>query len=174
MKRFVVIFFLLISVFSFTSLSYASSSYVLPYPSVMPGGLNYKLHIIWEKIMQYWYFGNFGQFDYNLKESDKYLVEAKTLFEYNQYLLGYDALQKSNTYFSSIMPDLLKAKADGENITDKKILLQSASQKHIEVLQKMKSETPSQFVWSPEKAAASTLQIHQVIDTAIMLRQKDL
>ena len=124
--------------------------------------------------MQYWYFGDFGQFTYNLKESDKYLVEAKTLFEYNQYLLGYNALQKSDTYFAQVLPDLLKAKSDGKNILENRTILRSAAAKHIEVLEKMEQDTPNEFTWSPEKSASSSLQIHQLIDTAIHERKSDL
>jgi len=165
----------LLFIFSFSSIpSYASSSYVLPYPSAMPGGISYKLHLVWEKVMQYWYFGDFGQFEYNLKESDKYLVETKTLFEYNQYLLGYNALQKSNEYFANTLPFLEKAKQDGKNVTDKRLLLNQAAAKHIEVLEQMESDTPATFNWNPEKSAASNLSIHQLIEQSVALRQKDL
>src|SRR5579872_1325126 len=165
----------LLFIFSFSSIpSYASSSYVLPYPSAMPGGISYKLHLVWEKVMQYWYFGDFGQFEYNLKESDKYLVESKTLFEYNQYLLGYTALQKSNEYFANTLPFLVKAKQDNKNTSDKQTLLHSAAAKHIEVLDQMENTTPATFTWSPEKSAASNLPIHQLINEAIEIRQKDL
>src|SRR3989344_581593 len=57
--------------------SLAQSSYVLPYPPPMPGSFLYKIRLLSEQIQQYWYFGNFGQFSYNLKQSDKYLVQAK-------------------------------------------------------------------------------------------------
>ena len=67
---------------------FAESQYVLPYPSAMPGSFLYKLNLVQEEILRYWYFGDFGQFKYNLGLSDKYLVEAKTLFEYKQYLLA--------------------------------------------------------------------------------------
>lgn len=171
MKKLLFVFlFFIISL----NTSYASSSYVLPYPSTMPGGISYKVHLVWEKLMQYWYFGDFGSFEYNLKESDKYLVEAKTLFEYNQYLLGFAALQKSNNYFTKTLPFLDKAKKSGKNITDKREELRQAAAKHIEVLQKMDNETPAQFVWSPEKKPSSTLQIRELIEQGIALTQKDL
>ena len=64
-----------------TSFSFAESDYVLPYPSSMPGSKFYQIRLIWDEVKKYWYFGSFGQFEYNLKQSDKYLVEAKTLFE---------------------------------------------------------------------------------------------
>lgn len=171
MKKILIFFtFFLLS----TNIAFANSSYVLPYPSAMPGGINYKLHVVWEKILQYWYFGDFGKFEYNLKESDKYLVEAKTLFEYNQYLLGFTALQKSNDFFAKTLPSLQKAQKDGKDTADSRKILSTAAAKHIEVLQKMLTDTPATFTWAPEKTAASTLNIHVLIQTAIEERQKDL
>src|SRR3989338_9822486 len=101
---------------------YAESSYVLPYPSYMPGSVYYKTHLVLEKLERYWYFGNFSQFVYNLKLSDKYLVEAKTLFEYKQYLFAYDALKKSDVYFDKAFLFLNKAKEEGKNIAQKEKL----------------------------------------------------
>ena len=124
--------------------------------------------------MQFWYFGDFGQFEYNLKESDKYLVEAKTLFEYNQYLLGYNALEKSNRYFQQTLPHLIAAKNHGKDSTINRALLSSAAEKHEEVLSLIKQETPATFTWSPEKAPASTLRIHALLDMSIEIAKKDL
>src|SRR3990167_6873899 len=87
---------------------YAQSSYVLPYPGEMPGNKVYKLNLIKEKLEKYFYFGNFSQFNYNLKYADKYLVEAKTLFEYKQFLLGDSALKKSDSYFKNLKIILYK------------------------------------------------------------------
>src|SRR3989344_5431061 len=103
MKRLYLIFFLF---FLFTKTALADSSYVLPYPSAMPGSNFYKLHVLYEQLSRYWYFGDFGQFKFSLRYADKYLVEAKILFEYKQYLLGYSALDKSNLYFQEIPQDL--------------------------------------------------------------------
>lgn len=161
-----VIFLLLFILFS-SNITFAASSYVLPYPSTMPGGISYKLHLVWEKVSQYWYFGNFGQFEYNLKESDKYLIEAQTLFEYQQYLLGYNALQKSNEYFAKTLPNLESAKKNGKNIVEKRQLLAKAALKHSEVLEKMKANTPATVHWSPEKSASSELQIHGLLDDSL-------
>lgn len=167
-----ILLLVILSFFIFTNTM--NASYVLPYPSSMPGGISYRIHLVWEKLIQYWYFGDFGNYEYNLKESDKYLVESKTLFEYQQYLLGVTALQKSNDYFAKILPSLQKARQHGKNIQEKRIELHEASQKHIEVLHKMEGETPESFNWSPEKLPASNLRIHALIDTSITQREKDL
>ena len=154
----------------FAKNSFAASSYVLPYPSTMPGSIFYKIHLVEEAVLQYWYFGDFGQFTYNLKQSDKYLVESKTLFEYNQYLLGYNALLKSDKYFVKTLPDLEIAKTRGKNISENRTVLSQAALKHIEELSEMENTTPSNFLWQPEKTNSTSLNIRDAINNAIKLR----
>lgn len=166
-----LVFFFL--VFFKTSV-FAQSDYVLPYPSGMPGSLLYKTHLIYENVSRYWYFGDFGQFDYSLKMADKYLIEAKTLFEYKQYLLGYKALKKSDQYFANVLPNLTRAEKNGKNILQKKTILNEASRKHIEILLDMEKRTQNTFIWEPEKSTPSTLYLKKTIDESIRLRQKSL
>lgn len=152
----------------------AASDYVLPYPSVMPGSPSYKISLIKDEILKYWYFGNFGQFKYNLKLADKYLVESKTLFEYKQYLLAIKALHKSDDFFAKTEKFLFKAKAEGKNIEQNRNIQKNASQKHIEVLKKLSQELPADFEWKPEKDKPSILHIKKEIDSAISVREKFL
>lgn len=174
MKLFGVAVFFLISFFIMIGSVYAESSYVLPYPSSMPGSLNYKLHLIYENLSRYWYFGNFGQFEYNLKMADKYLVEAKTLFDYKQYLLGYKALQKSDVHFAKIMSSLEKANSEKKNISQKKTILKEAVLKHVEVMEKIDIETPDIFTWQPEKGLPTNLDLKRDIENAISIRKNNL
>lgn len=167
-------FIFLLLFFSFSKISLANSSYVLPYPSSMPGSFLYKPHLIFEQIMKFWYFGNFGQFEYNLKESDKYLVEAKILFEYNQFLEASFSLQKSNSYFQNTMPYLILAKKEGKNISKKRELLREAALKHIEVLEKLSSELPDRFEWRPEKDKPTVIYIKDNLNKAVSERAKFL
>ncbi|OGH08649.1 MAG: hypothetical protein A2152_03230 [Candidatus Levybacteria bacterium RBG_16_35_6] len=166
----VTFLFILCNFFAYSV--YAQSNYVLPYPSSMPGSYFYKLHLIEEYFLKYWYFGDFGQFNYNLKESDKYLVEAKTLFEYKQYLLAYNSLKKSNKYFQNTFPYLLSAKDHGKNINDKTLLFKEAGKKHKEVLVKLKNEVPAEFNWTPEKEISQNLNLFDLIDESIKIREK--
>lgn len=170
-KIFLILFlFFLFNILLPTTAS-AQSSYVLPYPSSMPGSRFYQLHLIWEKIGEYWYFGNFGQFNYNLKQSDKYLVKTKTLFEYKQFLLGQKALLKSNFYFRNTKPFLLLAQKENKDIFQKSITLKNAATKHIEVLRKIENDTPETFLWKPEKLPPTTLELKKTIDEAIGIRK---
>lgn len=153
---------------------YAESSYVLPYPSSMPGSFAYKFHLVYENFSKYWYFGEFGQFDYNLKMADKYLVEAKTLFEYKQYLLGYKALRKSDFYFPKILLSLIKAEKNNKNITQKRIILKKAALKHTETLQRMITDTPNTFNWQPEKSLPTILNLKKALNNSVILRKDSL
>jgi hypothetical protein len=154
--------------------AFAASSYVLPYPSTMPGSIFYKIHLAEEAVLRLWYFGNYGQFFYNLKESDRYLVEAKTLFEYNQYLLGFNALEKSNVYLKNCEPFLIRAQKEGKNISQNKLILSHASQKHIEVLTDLVNRAPQTVNWTPEKSSPTKLELKKLIEESIVIRNKAL
>lgn len=168
MKTFVVFLFLL---FVFTSPVHASS-YVLPYPGIMPGNKLYKVSEFVDFAKNFYSIGDFAQFKYNLSQSDKYLVEAKTLFEYNQYPLAARALQKSNDYFKKVPEVLHLAQKRGKNIQEKKTIYETAKEKHIEVLTKLKSELPESFVWQDEKKAPVTIQIGNLIDQSLQERSQ--
>lgn len=172
MTRILWSFIFLLFILVFPNRTLADEDYVLPYPPVMPGSFAYKIRLVIEEMQKYWYFGSFSQFKYNLKQSDKYLVEAKTLFEYKQYLLAYNALKKSGSYLESTFASLLSAKKEGKSIEEKRKILSLASLKHKEVLEEIKNKIPETFVWTPEKTEKITLNLHEEIDSVILLRSK--
>jgi hypothetical protein len=137
----------------------------------MPGSKFYTLSVFIDEVKEYWYFGDFGKFKYNLGQSDKYLVEAKTLFEYKQYFLGSSALKNSNDYFQNVENNLELANRNGKNIKDKEVLYKQASLKHIEILTRLKKEIPRNFFWVPEKGTPTDLFLHKDIDDAISIRK---
>lgn len=150
----------------------ATSTYVLPYPSAMPGSIWYKVDLVKEFVEKYWSFGDFSLFDFNLTESDKYLVEAKTLLEYKQYLLGYRALAKSDDYFKKTLLNLLSAEKHGKNISEKREILKNASLKHLGVLTGLENEVPEVFNWTPEKNPSTNLRLKQAISNSIEIRKQ--
>ncbi len=154
----------------FSTSVFAEASYVLPYPSAMPGSKFYKLHQIYEKAEKYWYFGAFSNFHYNLKYSDKYLVESKTLFEYKQYLLAIQSLEKSNSYFVNTKLSIDSAKSNNKNTKEKEGILKNASIKHKEVLNQIKSIAPQEFDWNPEKGKPTKILIKDKIEESIKIR----
>lgn len=174
MKNYRWIFILVLLFEIFTVRVFAQSSYVLPYPSFLPGSVFYKPHLLFEEVSRYWSFGDFGQFKYNLKEADKYLVESKTLFEYKQYLLAIKSLKKSNSYFDVVLANLYKAQKEGKNISQNRNILHEASLKHVEVLLKIAKEVPENFLWQPEKKKSITLYLRKEIREAIDIRKKNL
>lgn len=173
-EKFAYLLFLVLFLVFFKTSVFAESSYVLPYPSAMPGGFSYKIRLIYENISKYWYFGSFGQFDYNLEMADKYLVEAKTLFDYKQYLLGLESLEKSNYYFKDILPSLKKVEREGKSISQKRLILKEAALKHIEYLKRIDLDTPDIFIWEPEKSSSMTLFLKKTIAKSIKTRENSL
>lgn len=163
------IFFLL-----FSPVQSFASEYILPYPASMPGSFFYKPRLFLEVVSKYWYFGNFGQFKYSLKEADKYLVEAKTLYEYGQYLHATNSLKVSDEYFKETLPSLVSARYEGKNIEQNRILLSKAAEKHIKVLEKLSNELPDKFEWKPEKAKPTIINIKKEIENSISVRSKYL
>src|SRR3990167_1877174 len=109
----VLLVIVLLSLFS--QITFASSSYVLPYPQAMPGSKFYVLDKIQETLLKYYSFGNLSKITYHRSFSDKYLVEAKTLFEYNQYLLAASALKESNEHFQKLETYVARAEKEGKN-----------------------------------------------------------
>ena len=160
--------FILISPIS----SFASSDYVLPYPGVMPGNKLYFLKETKNFVDRFWNFGNIGQYKYNLSLSDEYLVEAKVLFEYKQYLLGVKSLKKSGKYFSEANFFLKKAKDYGIEVSNKEKIYDSARDKHIEVLTDLSTFIPEKIQWVPENEPATELYLHREIEAAILTLQK--
>ncbi len=173
MSRIIVLVLFFFLVLSCARYAFASSDYVLPYPSAMPGSFFYKLDLFKEAVMKIWYFGDFGQAKFDLQMADKYLVEAKTLFEYKQYLLAENALLKSNIYFSEVKPNLLKAQKNGKPTQESMLNLKNAASKHIEELLMMESSTPVSFAWVPEKGKTTNIALHNEIDNAIQIRESE-
>lgn len=175
MKNLFVSFLLaFLFLFLFKTSVLAQSSYVLPYPSSMPGSFAYKLHLVFENVSKYWHFGDLGQYDYNLRMADKYLVEAKTLFEYKQYLLAHIALKKSDSYFSKIKQSLSVAEKKNKDVVNKRLILKEAALKHMEYLEKIDLDTPDIFIWEPEKSSSTTLLLKEAFVDAINIRKDSL
>ena len=142
------------------------ADYVLPYPSYMPGNKLYKVMRIVDKVKRFWYWGNIGQIKYHLELSDKYLVEAKTLMEYNQFLLASDALIRSDGEFMQLPKYIDGAAKEGVDTVQLRQLVHQAADKHNEVLLFLLSSTPASVIWSPEKAAATTLLLHKALENS--------
>jgi hypothetical protein len=98
------------------------------------------------------------------------LVEAKVLFEYQQYLLATRALAKSDACYQKMREAIMTAKEHGKNISEKQTTLSFLAVKHKEVLVFLRNNLPKTFLWTPEKQAPTLLKLHEIIDRAIRLR----
>lgn len=172
MRKIVILFCILSAVVCLFTARPVYADYVLPYPSYMPGNALYRISRIIDIAKNYWYWGTIAQIKYHIGLSDKYLVEAKTLFEYKQYLLATDALQRSDKELSGLPARLSEGNREGKDMSDQQSILSDAMEKHITVLDLMKKQLPNEFQWTPEKASATNLSIGLLLDTSVGLRQK--
>lgn len=147
------------------------AEHVLPYPSYMPGNKLYRVTRVIDRLKKPLYFGSISRYKYHLALADKYLVEAKTLFEYKQYLLAVDALDRSDREFASIAPYIFRGMKEGKNMGAFVQKFQDASWAHISVLKNLKALLPASFEWRPEKAGATTLTLADILDASVALRE---
>lgn len=166
-RRMVIVLLFVILLFPLSSVQ---ATYVLPYPSYMPGNKLYSVSRLVDTLKKYWSWGTIAKTQYQLALSDKYLVEAKTLFEYHQYLLASAALQRSNGAFSMLPPMVVKGKQEGKDMTALKNTISEAAVEHIRVLELMKVSLPTSVTWSPEKAQSTELLLHDMMQTSLDLR----
>jgi len=133
----------------------------------MPGNRLYFISRIIDQINRWWYFGSVAQTKYHLGLSDKYLVEAKTLYEYKQYLLGTDALRRSTKEFHEIPINIKRAQSEGKDMTLLIVKISESAEVHKTILMDMRVDNPETFQWTPEKEASTDLKIHDEINNGI-------
>lgn len=156
---------------SFVKVVFLAAVYALPYPGLMPGHRLYPAKQVFDRVYRHFVFGSFASHKYELGLADKKLVEAKVLFEYQQYLLAIKALEESDLHFKKAIDYLLSAEIEDKNSQVKTANLQAASDKHREILTTLVGQTPAEYLWQPEKSKAQPLAIHQYLQKAIIIRQ---
>jgi hypothetical protein len=165
-------FFLVLSTLYLVLTQSVFAEYVLPYPSYMPGNSMYNVSRVVDRFKFYWSWGNIARIKYHLALSDKYLIEAKTLMEYKQYLLGADALRRSDAEFRKLPASVAGAKKEGVDVRDLQRLLSAAADKHVEILTGLLSAAPPDFTWTPEKSRPTQLPLGEMIQTSVGERQR--
>lgn len=158
---------LFFSAFLCTETAAFAQEYVLPYPGYMPGNALYNLSSLIDRIEEYWSIGSFSKFSHHLKMADKKLVEAKTLFEYKQYLLASNAISSYELHLGLANTALDQAQREGKNISEKRRLFKSAISKHRSILENLREELPAEFLWQPEKEIPQILVIREILEQAL-------
>lgn len=156
---------------STAAINHVHASYMLPYPSYMPGNKLYQLSRILDKVKLYWSYGSIAKAKVYMNLSDKYLVEAKTLFEYKQYLLGADALKRSNSAFEQIPIYIQIGRSERKEMSGVITQIIEGVVVHTQLLAQMEKEVPQEFLWTPEKTGSTNLPLSEYIKAAIKIRQ---
>jgi len=168
MKKLIILLFLIL--YSLFTPRIIFAEYVLPYPSYMPGNTMYRVSRILDSLKYYWFRGNIAQTKYHLALSDKYLVEAKTLFEYKQYLLGKDALTRSDGEIQRISLSLDSGMREHEDMSGQLKVLCSALPVHNTVLLRLLDNLPKTYVWKDENKEPVSLDLASHVQRSIDIR----
>ncbi len=168
------IIFVIFFIFCSFPLTGIHAEYMIPYPSFMPGNKLYRISRIIDSLNDYWYFGNIAKIKYHLNLSDKYLVEAKTLMEYKQYLLAIDALKRSDSHFLQLPRYYQKAREEKIDINKLQQLAADSFRKHKEIESNLLLSLPESFTWTPEKEHETVLPLHRMITNSIKGKEQAL
>lgn len=173
MKR-IFVGFIISVIYCFSALQTVYADYVLPYPGYMPGNKLYRVSRILDKAKEPLYFGSLSAYKYHLGLADKYLVEAKVLFEYKQYLLAVDALTRSDKEFAVLPRYLVQASKQQKDVSPFKQQLSEASRKHAQILGELLVKLPDTFTWTPEKTNATLLPLKDLLQSSMNIRSNVL
>jgi len=158
--KYLVIILITICAIMHSPVAYAAD-YILPYPSYMPGHKLYKLEQVWDSAQKYWHFGDIVKFKYYQGLADKKLVEAKVLFEHEQYLLAVDAIWISNDSLVKAGEHLGIAIKSGKQLSNKAEIYKQALDKHKEERIKLREELPEVIIWEDENNPPVMLNIYE-------------
>ncbi len=146
------------------------ADYMLPYPSYMPGNKLYTVSKIVDALNGWWHWGSIGQLKYHMNLADKYLVEAKTLFEYKQYVLALDALARSDKHIALVPRYIELINNEQKESNNFESLFREELDVHARTLSNLQSTLPKEFIWTPEKKPAQTLPLFEILSSAMQLR----
>lgn len=140
------IFWLLIFVFVFSLIPQVSFAqpkkavdYELPYPGLLPDSPLYFLKMIRDRLVWFLISDPLKKADFNLLTADKRLNGALYLFreDKNKIKLVESTISKGENYFEEAIKKVKEAKKQGMDTADILRRLETSSQKHQEILEKM-------------------------------------
>ena len=173
MKR-IFVGFIISVIYCFSALQTVHADYVLPYPGYMPGNKLYRVSRVLDQARAPLYFGSLSTYKYHLSLADKYLVEAKVLFEYKQYLLAVDALARSDKEFVVLPRYLVQAGKQRKDVSRFEQQLSEAALMHIQILEELLIKLPDTFTWTPEKSDATLLPLRDLLLHSMNIRSNVL
>jgi len=136
----------------------------------MPGNKLYRISRLSDDLKRFWYWGTIGSLKYHMALTDKYLVEAKTLFEYKQYPYAIDALGRSDKHFLDVIQARRRVKSENKEISSLRELAQSQQDGHVTVLMNLMRNLPKEYLWQPEKESSQLFNIEKIFSRSIETR----
>ena len=162
----------LVLYFYFLGAEHVQAKYVLPYPALMPGNKLYSVMRFTDRLKGWWSWGSVASVKYRLSLADKYLVEGKTLFEYEQYPLGLDAIRRSDENYALVPNAITAAKRQGKDVTQLVRSYREASLEHARVLERLLEANPAEVIWRAENEPERILPLAQIVRQSQAIRRE--
>jgi hypothetical protein len=118
----------------------------------------------------YWNFGDIAGMKYERALSDKYLVEAQTLFSYGQYKLAVTAIGKSDQHFAQAVVHAVEITYKQKDNGTQKQILQDQAEKHKEILDSLSESLPETISWNEEQTESEDISISLLLNKSKILR----
>lgn len=117
-----------------------ASSYILPYPGILPNNPFYFLKTARDRIISFLISDPTKKADFDILQADKRLNAAVFLFNLGNQSLAETTIAKGENYFDDALSQIGEAKQQGLNITDVVNKLSLSLSKHKEVLKSLQKK----------------------------------
>lgn len=114
------------------------SEYYLPYPGILPDHVLYWLKMVRDRIRLWSTWNTVKKAELLLLYADKRINAAKFLIEGNKTSLGVSTASKAETYLGEVLKQVDKAAKSGNNMSEFLRRLDTAVEKHEELLVALK------------------------------------
>lgn len=116
------------------------SSYLLPYPGILPNSSFYFLKTARDRIISFLISDPTKKADFDILQADKRLNAAVFLFNLGNQSLAETTIAKGENYFDDALSQIGEAKQQGLDITDVVNKLSLSLSKHKEVLKSLQKK----------------------------------
>jgi hypothetical protein len=148
-----------------------AADYNLPVKPILPGHPLYRISRNLDRVRSWFLWGDIAKATYRLTLADKYLAEAKTLFELKQFPFAVDALERSNLEFERIPGFLENDVRDGRDIGAMRDKVKASSRAHVTILDALEPMVPEVYVWTEDDGEPIQLEIREQILLSVGIRK---
>ena len=142
--------------------------YYLPYPGVLPDSPLYRLKAVRDRVWLWVTPGDEKKAHMELLFADKRINAAMFLVDGGKEALGVTTATKAEKYLEAAVNRAIKLFGEGKDVKSLLGTLQSATAKHIELLEGLQATATGERKAAVEQAAMQTGGLHERVEQALL------